>query len=208
MQFLIRPLVSVLCCFFSLFVAHLATATENNLDGFQFLASDPILEEPRTLLIAKRAINDKDSPLGWWERRKYNRAVKKFPNLLACINPAKIDGDVVDLKDINWDAFDDLYQLEVCLFWIAHTLHNADETARWFRAVGFEDVNVRKSKRGLNAHWSYAKLRGDKVEDRAPDEVPRFVRVRQNSKYGSPSISIKFDLNHGPWHIRTAHSVK
>jgi len=90
--------------------------------------------------------------------RPYRKAVKKFPNVDACLITPK------DADSINWSIIKSTTELEVCLSRIHTYLGDVNKSEEWFERQGFKVI----------------------VYNYSPDSLP-FRRYRVNASWSIPS---------------------
>lgn len=68
----------------------------------------------------------------------YRRAIRKFPDVLTCLQKEQRTKKYPDLRYIDWGAIGSNYEAEVCIFRIMSSIQNAELSRKLFSAIGFD----------------------------------------------------------------------
>ncbi|MBY2949272.1 hypothetical protein HF205_20760 [Rhizobium leguminosarum] len=67
----------------------------------------------------------------------YRAAVKRFPNVAACLSVSEGDPPQ-DVGDLDWSRTASREDIDVCIFRILTSLHDVNKGIAWFRRQGFQ----------------------------------------------------------------------
>lgn len=73
----------------------------------------------------------------------YGRALRRFPDVRSCLIVSEREKPQPDLRQIDWDAIQDIREIEVCVFRVASSTEDVETVQRWLEYHQFTKVSTR-----------------------------------------------------------------
>jgi hypothetical protein len=67
----------------------------------------------------------------------YRRALRRFPDVRSCLIEREREKPQPDLRRIDWDAIQDIQEIEVCIYRIVTSIGDIEIAKLWLRYHGF-----------------------------------------------------------------------
>lgn len=140
-------------------------------------------------------------PLPEREIRKYEEAISRLDSASACAFEAS-NGIIKVGRSLDWTKIKSFYDLEVCLFFVASALRDADALSDFLSGNGISNVNLRREAPVLskwkNVEGFGISITGGLPLDILPDDFNGFFGT--SLAYGG-SISVYLDQNGKPFDV-------